>query len=427
MNNIDVLCLEWPKNERDVFGVAPIILELRNHKYTCITGDIFNYYDFLKKYRPRILLMTSFQGARINHNVCLLADSLGIKVVTLIAEGNTRESGIEEMTWGNNKERLMYFERMLLWSKRSEKLMHKYFPQLKNKTKVVGAVGFDRYKRLAFKNKKAFIEELGFPQYRAVVGLAGWGFEAVFDTDFFRLHRDSILKSNTDSDFETHRNNFRQIQTDYLKLCEENKDVLFIVRPHPGLVDYNYDEFALMKDCENVYYSEPRKCAYSISDLISVSDIWGGYETTTCLEAWLLNKESFLYNPCGSDFSRDVTADGSFIIKDFRILDQLIKTLSPSSCLSKDLLLGIKMRRASVISDVIGWDDGLNHRRAVNVIEEVLIDSKYPTYNTGSLLKRIGIFNVLKSISRRFYFYRYFFGGRKPDNSQIESMIENFK
>lgn len=424
MKKIDLLNLEWSKNERDAHSVAPIVLELRERNFDCITGDIFSYIYYLMHYRPKVLLLTSFQGAKINHEVCSFAHSIGVKVITLIAEGNIRESAIEQMTWGHNDEKQLYFHKMLLWSQRSEKLIHKHFPELLGKTTVVGGVGFDRYKRLEFLSKKIFLKEINcLVNYKKIIGLAGWGFDKVHDTEFYFKNEKSIIANFQKGQKELHQKDFNLIQRHMYNIVKSNQDVLFILRPHPGLTDYYYDEFKKLKNLPNVYYSKPRECPFSTSDLISVSDLWGGYETTTCLEAWLLGKDTFLINPSGSDFNRDATYKGSLIVSNELDLERLIRATDLS--LEFDGSENIKRQRNKIISDVIGFDDGENYLRAANEIEPVLLSIKdNPNYQSTVLLKKIGFFKLLKNIIRNINFFNNFRGLRLIEQNQIEGYVE---
>lgn len=427
MNEVDILSLEWPNSERDAHAIAPIILELRSRGRQCITGDIFSYLYYLVKYKPKVLLLTSFQGALINHHICKLSHFLGIKVVTLIAEGNTREVAIEEMTWGNNKERSLYFEKELLWSYRSQSLMHNYFPQLKGKTSVVGGVGFDRYKRLNFLKKSSFLKMVGNnDEYRKVIGLAGWGFDRIHETEFYYKNEKSILANYKKPQIELHRNDFILLQDILYKVISENTDVLFILRPHPGLTDYFYDEFKTLLSLSNIYYSKPRVCPFSISDLISASDLWGGYETTTCMEAWLLGKETFLINPSGGDFVRDITAKGSYQIATSEKFNAIVRSSENINCICDDLS-DVTSQRKDIISSVIGFDDGESYLRAVNEIEPIIDDANSPKYSIIAMLRFVGLKGLISSIVRNINIVNKIRCLRLTDQNQIERFIAQYK
>lgn len=427
MKDIDVLNLEWPGNERDVHAVAPVILELRERGFLCVTGDVFSYQLYLLYYRPRVLLISNFQGAVINHDLCTIAHNLGIKVISLIAEGNVRESAIAQMTWGNNKAREVYFDKLLLWSSRSENFIHEYYPELKGKTKVTGNVAADRYKRLNFTSKQEFLDK-EFPSFSAskVVGLAGWGFDRIHETSFFQGNKEVILKNSSLEQVLRHRSDFIELKAFYNKIIKDNPTVIFILRPHPGLTEEKYNEFLGLDKYPNIYYSQPRECRYSISDLISVSDLWGGYETTTCLEAWLLDKQTFLVNPSGGDFIRDITAEGSYIVSTYQKLDELVS----SNKKAEDIILNstqIKLRKESIIEGVIGFNDGESYLRATTEVEDALNCTTKPKYNVGDVIFKLNPVNFIKNILRNINALNRLRGLREVDNSQVEKALLMYK
>ncbi|MBY8164128.1 hypothetical protein KW506_17560 [Vibrio fluvialis] len=427
MKEIDVLNLEWPGSERDSFSIAPIIMVLRERGYKCVTGDIFSHLHYFYHYRPKVLLITNFQGALTNHKICQEAKRLGIKVISLIAEGNIREKSVRQMTWGHNSQREIYFEKMLVWSQRSQALMLKYFPELEGKVKVSGGVGFDRYKLTSFKSKQEFIDEKKLnKKYEFFVGLAGWGFDRVHETEFYLKNKKALHEGMRPGQIELHRNDFKLLTQHYLDLVTSNPHIFFIVRPHPGLTEYYYDEFKKLKDQPNVYYSKPRNCEYSISDLISICDVWGGYETTTCLEAWLLGKQTFLFNPSGKDFVRDITADGSLIIESY---DEMNRSLMDVEQFIRSIAASREVidKRKEVISDVIGYDDGKNHLRAVSEIEPVLTSSDFPSYSNFDVFRKVSINQIFKYAVRNVNVINAIRGLSNLDQQQVERNINTLK
>ena len=425
MIKIDILNLEWPENKRDSFVIAPILIELRRRGFSCISGDIFSYIDLLNRYRPKILLITSFQGAKINDWVCRIASSLGIKIISLMAEGNLREEVIDYMTWGNNLDRTIYFEKLLVWSDRSRDLIVKHFPTLEKRVSTVGAVGFDRYKYLKFKEKESFLNENGF-DYRKIIGFAGWSFDMVHDTPYFRKHKQTILKNFRPGQLELHRLDLEKIRRGLVRLVSSHQDVLFIARPHPSVLEKGYDEFQDIKKFKNVYYASPKSCEYSISDLINIADVWGGYETTTILEAWLLGKETFLYNPSGKDFNRDELCFGTFIAQ---TEDDLMKVFVDPINFSRNLLerRTIEIRRQEIIKNSIGFDDGLNFKRAAGIIEKVALTSPNPIYNSSMIKAKLSILQNVKYHLSQLQVIRRLLGLRKIDNLQIENIIRIYE
>ncbi len=84
---------------------------------------------------------------------------------------------------------------------------------------------------------------------------------------------------------------------------------MFLLKEHPlnvygglGSAIENADKFdnvLILKDEEAIF------------DCISVSDFWLTYESTTAVEAWLMDKKTALLNPSGTDFPRANVYTGS--------------------------------------------------------------------------------------------------------------------
>ncbi|MFA0308133.1 BFO_1060 family glycosyltransferase [Vibrio splendidus] len=419
MKNIDVLCLEWPGNERDIYAVAPIIKSLRECGYECVTGDIFNYAIFFIKYKPKILLISNFQGATINSDVCKLAHIMGIKVYSLIAEGNFRPGFEKQFLWGHNKSEYVYFDKLFLWSERTKKMSLTINPELKDKIVVSGNVAADRYKLLKFANKKDFLkEQFDLAVDHKVVGIAGWGFDRLHETKFYRDNEQHFLNTYGYEQILRFRSDFKKLKKIYHDLISENPKYIFILRLHPGLTNLEYNEFLGLEHFENVYISQPRKCKYSISDLISVSDIWSGYETTSCLEAWLLEKHTFLVNPSGGDFIRDNTADGSIKFREVQQVENYI-----TLCENVEFKLDDVKRK--IINDVVGGSDGCNHNIPVKYISESLMETSNVNYNRFGVVKKLG-FKPMIHLFRNSETYTNIRKLRKSNDKQIEDIISKF-
>jgi len=104
--------------------------------------------------------------------------------------------------------------------------------------------------------------------------------------------------------------------------------------------------------------------------LINISDLWIGYETTTALESWLLDKQTFLINPTRSDFIRENVHRGSPIVKNANEAQGLIDEYFKGGTLQAfDALLSF---REEIIKDVIEYGDGQNHVRAAEEVMKVL-------------------------------------------------------
>jgi len=367
--SIDILNLEWPNSNRDLHIVTPVLVYL--HKKSNIsykTKSIFNGYYYLLKHKPKLLLISNFGGAGINHEIVKLAYSMNIKVISFISEGNVKKEALEQFLLGWNKDKTLYVDKMLLWSNRSRDIFLSKYPTFKDKLVVSGGIGFDRYKILEFKEKNRFLDENNL-KYKKVIGIGAWGFDHFFG-DYYSKHEQQFLDIYSKEQIELHREDLCNIQKIYRSLIENNPDILFILRYHPGTIDFEKNEFFGLDRYPNVFISNKfQNVDYQISDLINISDLWIGYETTTAMEAWLLNKQTFLINPTRSDFIRENVHKGSPIIKSNDEAQALIDEYFKNGTIQQ--FEKLENNRKEIIKDVIEYGDGKNHIRAAKEIIKV--------------------------------------------------------
>ncbi|MGJ0308748.1 BFO_1060 family glycosyltransferase [Aliarcobacter cryaerophilus] len=370
MSKIDILSIEWPKSDRDLHIVTPVLVYLsKKYNINYKTISIFNGYYYILKHKPKMIVISNFQGAVENNNIVNLAKSYGIKVVSLISEGNVKFEALEQFLWGHNKDKKLYVEKMLVWNKRSEDIFLKAYPNLKNRIITTGATGFDRYKLLEFKSKNRFLVENNL-NFKKIIGIAAWGFDHYFDK-YFEDHKEYYLNIFGEKQIDMHKEDLYKIQQIYRTIIENNKDTLFVLRFHPGTIDFEKNEFYGLEKYNNVFVSnEFNNNNLKIADLISVSDLWLGYETTTALEAWLLNKQTFLINPTRSDFIRENIHKGSPIVKTAKEAQKLIEEFYENNSIKA--FEDLEENRKKIIKDTIEYDDGKNHQRAAKEIIRVL-------------------------------------------------------
>jgi hypothetical protein len=317
-----------------------------------------------------MLLISNFSGAGINHQLVKMAYKAGIKVISMISEGNVKQEIREQFLWGWNKDKILYLNKFLLWSERSRKIFLSESPQYGSLMTTTGATGFDRYKLLQFSSKESFLIQENLSQFKKVIGIAAWGFDHYFG-QYFEDHKEYYLGVFKENQINMHRSDLVSLQGIYRSLIEKNPDTLFILRYHPGTIDFKRNEFFGLDNYKNVFISNKEKNNhYNISDLISVSDLWIGYETTTSLESWLLGKQTFLINPTRSDFVRDEVHKGSPIVKTAKQAQKLIDEYFTNGTI-KDFEK-LKDEREKIIRDVIEYGDGKNYQRAAEEIVKVL-------------------------------------------------------
>lgn len=369
LNKIDILNIEWPNSDRDLHIVTPTLVYL-NKKYNISykTVSIFNGYYYILKYRPKMIFISNFQGAIENNNIVKLAKLCGLQVISCISEGNVKEKALDQFLWGHNTDKKLYVEKMLVWSTRSENIFLDAYPNLRNKIITTGATGFDRYKLLNFKSKEDFLKENNL-NFKKIIGIAAWGFDHYFGK-YFENNKEYYYNIFGKKQIDMHRKDLDKIQKIYRYIIKNNKDILFILRYHPGTIDFEKNEFFGLEKYENTFISNNfQNNQYKISDLINISDLWIGYETTTALEAWLLKKQTFLINPTRSDFIRENVHKGSPIVKTAVEAQTLIDEYYTNITINAFEIL--QTERRNIIKNTIEYDDGKNYQRAAAEIMKV--------------------------------------------------------
>ena len=357
-NKIDVLNLEWTSfSSRDREAATLICNYLRYQGLSVYEGSIFDGYYLLKKHRPKILFITNTTGAFINQKVTRFAKKLKIAVITTISEGNLKESKVQGMVWGNNHERISFEDKFLVWSSRSKKIILDHYKELSNIVKVSGSAGHDKYSIL--KN----LSSSNIKKKQVSIGIGCWSFDYFMSTNKVN---DSFLQADKNF-FMKERDEFNKI---LFKIIENNQDCKFIFKEHPGnLLGILGSGIESCVDFPNVQVYKDDKTVFSC---ILESDLWITFDSTTAIEAWLLEKQTCILNPSKLKWPQErdqmhLTQPVYHSIKDLQEAINVIK--------SGDIIpefMDFENKRKEVFKDVIEWNDGLNHVRAGNEIIEFI-------------------------------------------------------
>lgn len=359
----DVLNLEWGSSGRDRETASLICNTLRRRGYSVVEESVFQYRAVLARHRPRVLYLADPRGANVNYRAAVFARSRGFPIVTVTAEGNFKPERINEMFWGHVAEKRMVENLNLQWSTRARDLAVGVAPAIRDRLRVTGGVAFDRYRLYEFTTKGDWMKKYGL-RYERMVGYASWTFD--------RLERDdasarSFKQTMGDDALERIARDRQGLQDTLSRLSRDNPDTLFLLKEHPGVVASQHAEIAGLDTRENVMVVRDEE---PVADCIAACDLWMAFDSTTCLEAWLLDKPTLLINPTGADFERDETYRGSAV---FSGADEVQSALD--SWYRGEGLPGFAERapaRREVIEGTIQWDDGKNHLRAVHYIEQLL-------------------------------------------------------
>jgi len=422
MMQCDILNLEWSSSGRDREVATPICHALRRKGYSVVEASIFNYKYYLLKYKPRLLYIADPVGAKINYKAIKFAYKLGIPTVTYTAEGNYRVENFEKVFWGHITNRQFLEQIRLQWSNKTRQLTFDLIDSsLKTQIKISGGVGFDRYKIYKFRTKKVWMKKYAL-NYTRMIGYATWGFDKFYDSKYLPKMEEIFDKH----EIERFRHDRVAVNSILKDLISQNPDTLFLLKEHPGVNLSDKTELVGLSGYANVLSIKNNE---AIGDCINSCDIWMAYESTTCLEAWLLNKPTLLINPSGVDFTRTNIYKGSPIFVTYNDIQKVINNFYAFGQVTE--FESKQQSRQQVIEEIIQWADGKNHLRAAYLIEQVLLKS-------GQLNPKFGFWDRFGAFVQNFLFeqgkilppfpgVRRFIKARKMfDPSKLEALTRRY-
>jgi len=383
----------------------------------------WNIYSIYQK-QPDVVLLPNTVGLNLFFEASKYAHQQGIKVFALISEGNFRIDGSSDF-WGFNIEKIFYQDFVCCWSQRSCEFLKTKLPDIKDKIVFTGATGFDRYTIYNFISKEEYLTKKNLTQYKKIIGYAGWAFGKLGNKQgleelkfFFNYDPEKLVWVEKQ---------MYLVESILKEAIEKNPEILFILKKHPSEVNQSIvaeclNEMSRLSNYPNVLYIKEGE---NLHDLINISDLWLGFETTTALEAWLLNKNTILINP-DPNFKRDMNFKGSVIAQDYFSLQKLIDEYYNTKKINKFNEPEHSFYRNKAIEDTIGYSDGFNHLRAgyyfkqtVDLIEKNGLNKKR-IFSTKYFIK-----HLLMVVGRFFYIKRIFI--HLPKFKKTIWIFENYK
>jgi hypothetical protein len=391
---VDILCFDYHSKGRDVNITEPLLYLFEKDGYSTQRCWAFGLYALdLIKYRPKAVLIANGVGSKEQFRIVKLAKSFGCKVIQLTSEGDflDKPSSVEQFFWGWNEDRVLYCDILLLWSERVRGYVSKYISDIdQSLVQVGGGVGFDRYIFGEFQGKEKLLKKYNKAGYDKVIGLAGWGFYRL-DEKSLGYNQEAIdrhWKKEEQSALRESRDPLREI---YKQLVHSFPDTLFVIKLHPVERSIEDSEFAWIKDAKNILVLWKEE---TIEDVISACDLWIGFESTTCLEAWLMGRTTFLINPITSSFNRSQISQGSPIFSNFEeAKNGVVEFFKTSQIKAFEELL---VTRESIIRAIIHGVDGKNHYRSYKSIRKSI--NLQPSHSSNLDVFKVYLNHFLKKI-----------------------------
>jgi hypothetical protein len=351
LENKLILFIEWSSKGRDFEIDLPLMYFFENVlKWEVKYFSIFNLPKILS-INPDIVIMSNTTGATENLIIARLIEKSCISLFSHVSEGMFRENDIEEFVYGWNKKEKRFSETFsTVWSKKAYDMAIKHFPKLESFYKISGSIGFDKYS-IYVKDK------LGIKKYKKVIGYAGFDFHNIL------TKREQLIESLGRDKFQKIIDLIDMTNSILKNIIKNNPDILFLLKPHPGDGNKIPMEIEGLLGFKNIQIVDKDT---SIVSAIENSDIWLNINSSTNLEAWLLGKPSISFLTDESMFSSDVLY-GSILENNYEkiqnYIDEFYNTGKIQAFEEK------KELRKKLISDYIGFADGLNHVRFMSFLK----------------------------------------------------------
>ncbi|MEM7393412.1 MAG: hypothetical protein AAF492_13795, partial [Verrucomicrobiota bacterium] len=366
MKPLDVLNLEhFSGPVRDRYSATLVCNYLRFRGLNVREACTFHGLDLIHRLKPRLLFMSNSMGAPINPQLVAYARAKNIPCLVLVSEGNFHESPewLLPQYWGWNKTRELQENRQLLWSKRSLGIILRHEPQLASRLRVSGAADFDAYTIRTFSSREAFLQRRRAGSWSKIIGVGGWNFGRFMTED---PHYHAACKLFGPAQVDRFREDGQRFNQILHAVIAAHPTVLFVLKLHPGLRVRDRllgSAFQGLDRYENTLFIRQEE---AVGQCLAVSDFWMTYESTTEVEAWLLNRPTCLINPSGTDFPRNILFKGSPNFATETAVNEAIRSFYERGTLPGFEALDHERRR--ITADVTEWHDGLNHVRAGNEI-----------------------------------------------------------
>ena len=235
--------------------------------------------------------------------------------------------------------------------------------------KISGAPGFDKYVYTEKIDRERLLSKYGKSEYRKVIGYAGWTFGKLFtpEKNLFLANLGRTEEEGT---------KWLEEQLEAVRFCmkamiEAFPDVLFIFKKHPR-ENFESDrrdspnEMNVFLDYPNVLYLKNEE---DVNHLISISDLWMAFESSTIMEAWLAGIPTLMVNP-DPNFTRVNLFKGSTLVQDKEALIRFIQNFYSKEHFAESE--EVVSERSAILSESIGFGDGLNHLRSLYFYDEHL-------------------------------------------------------
>ncbi len=418
----NILCFLDSDSGRDVEIVMPVIAFAEQYLNSTVHLGFTWDLDIMYRLKPELVMLPNTVGSKLYFEISQYAHQQNIPVFALTSEGNIRTDG-SFYYWGYNTDKTFYQKYLCCWSGRTRDFLRSELPEIAERIVFTGATGFDRYRIFNFAEKHPFLSKAGKGSYKKVIGYAGWAFGKLSNEQGIEevLH---YFKGDR-SGLKWMENQMLEVEAILKTLIEKNPDILFILKRHPNeanpsITVEGQNEMNRLQHYDNVWYVNDRTT--NIHDLISVSDLWMSFESTTAMETWMMGyKPTIFLNP-DPDFNRDPTYKGTVMVESSIAAQRLIDEFYQSGRIQAFDVEEKVAARKEIIEYTIGSDDGLNHVRAGYYLEKTLpVENRAKYFRKQKYL----LMNYLMRLGSLVYYKPLFLG--LPKFKKTTWIFDNFR
>ncbi len=374
---------------------------------------------------PDLVLLPNSRGHHLYYEIAKYCYDNEIPLFIHDSEGNFNTEIIYDF-WSYNLDKKTFCPKMFTWNQRVKNYLVSKYQLPKEEVCVTGAPGIDKYRYSSLEEHSELLAKYGKSHYKTVVGYAGWAFGKLQNKEINDLLHHLNYKGDREAEGIQWIENQRILVESYLRSAiEKYPDTLFILKKHPreNFESDNRDslnEMNRLTKYENVLYLKDEE---NIQDLIQISDLWMAFESTSIMEAWLLNIPTLMINP-DPDFTRSPIYKGSFLVKTDEELLAAIEQVLMLKNIAAVNPEHVVAERKRIIEDAFGFDDGLNHLRCAFYFNPYLISEPKIKKNPKLKLKFLRYY-LLLHIGKLFYIPWLF--KRLPKFKKTVWIFENYK
>lgn len=410
---------------RDFYLLLPFIYYLETYKNYTVTFEFTWDAHKIRKHRPDLVMLPNVRGQQLYWEIADYCKQNDILVFHHDSEGNFNSENEQYDYWGFNHTKAIYSPIVFTWNYKIKNYLKAKFPDkmTDDLVKISGAPGFDKYKYLPFKSREEILSKYGLEKYQKVVGYAGWAFGKIYNKELDDILTNLSLEKVSGTNWLIEQRDLVEgILRDAIKT---NPDTLFILKKHPREnfeSDYrdSRNEMNQLTEYPNVLYLKDQE---EIQDLIAISDLWMAFESTSIMEAWLLDKPTLMINPV-TDFVRAEIYKGALIVKTKAEMAQAFSELFERNNIAYFNTDNITQNRDEIIRSSIGFADGLNHLRCAYYFNPFL-DENRKTPTKPSLNMRFLRLYWLLHIGKYFYIRKLY--EKLPKFKKTIWVFENYK